>query len=105
MSPYRRTLAISDQTRDSLYSPARKVSDEAGLRVLVAISCVRGRGPLSSSGGVDHSGPMCRERPICVRACMFGRKIRCVKCVRIGTRIISIRKRSSNHVVPCRGFL
>ena len=107
MCPYRRTLAISDQARDSLYSPAREVRDEAGLRVPVAISCFRDCRPLSGVGGINRSGPMCRERPICVRACLFGRKypVRRIKRIRIGTRIKSMRKRSSNRVVQCRGFL
>ena len=107
VSPYRRALAISDQTRDSLYGPAREVGDEAGLRVPVAIPCFRGRRPLSSVGGIDRSSPVCRERPICVRACVFGRKysVRRIKCIRIGTRITSMRKRGSNRVVQCRRFL
>ena len=72
--------------------------DEAGLRVPVAIPCFRGRRPLSGVGGIDRSSPVCRERPICVRACVFGRKysVRRIKCIRIGARITSMRKRGSN---------
>ena len=49
MSPNRRALAFSDQTGDSLYSPACKVRYEMGLRVPVTIYIVH----LVCSAGLD----------------------------------------------------